>query len=339
MKVRRRFLWALLASLALHLGVLSRPPWSLGTLWPAEESEPAGRLEAHLAPPPAAAPAERASRPKPRRPAVPRPGGKPAPAPEAAPAVEASPPAQPEPAAEPVAPAEPVEPVKTASAAEIPLPRRLRIHYRVTLGEAGFVVGEAEQVLQHDGLGYTLRSMARTTGLAGFFKPAKVVNVSEGEILDGGLRPREFRIERDGQAAEWARFDWSGGRVVLSNQREFELGTGTQDMLSMFCQLALLRIEPPTVSVPVVTGKKVERYEFQVLGEETLATPRGERLTVHLRTGAATGKEATDVWLALDDGRLPVKIRHVDRRGDMFEQIADRIERDEELNGLSEGTR
>jgi negative regulator of sigma E activity len=87
--------------------------------------------------------------------------------------------------------------------------------------------------------------------------------------------------------------------------------------------------------VPVATAKQVEHYEFAVLGEERIATPRGERPTLHLRNRQPDGKEATEVWLGLDDARLPIKIRHIDRRGDIFDQIAVRIEFEE----TKEGTR
>jgi hypothetical protein len=226
------------------------------------------------------------------------------------------------------------EPAPTAvPAPELSLPRRVRIHYAVTMGESGFVIGETTQDLRHDGTAYSLRSIAETTGLAGLIRPARVENVSAGDVVNGALRPREFRIERSNGKNESARFDWDQGRVTLSGGREFALEAETQDMLSMFCQLAVMPTAGGLVSLPVVTGKKVERYDFQVLGQQEIETPRGERMTIHLRTAPATGTEATDVWLDLADSRLPVKIRHVDRRGDVFEQIADRIDYEAEMEG------
>ena len=46
--------------------------------------------------------------------------------------------------------------------------------------------------------------------------------------------------------------------------------------------------------------------------------------TLHLRTRA--DGDLTEVWLAPAHGGLPVKIRHVDRKGDTFEQTADTLE-------------
>lgn len=337
MKIRRRFLFALLASLMLHLGVISGPGWQVPSL---DEPEEQPALDARLAAPAKATgqggaapkPVKRRLRPKP---VAPRPA--PAPAPVEAPKVsDGDTPTEEEPIAPTVtAPvtAEPEPAVAVSAPSEIALPRRVRIHYDVTMGENGFVIGETIQELQHDGTTYSLRSIAETTGLVGLVRPAKVVNVSEGDVVNGTLRPRQFRVERSSGKNESAQFDWGLGRVTLSGGREFALEAATQDMLSMFCQLSVMPVDAGWVSLPVVTGKKVERYDFEVLGQQKLETPRGERMTIHLRSRQTTGKESTEVWLDLADSRLPVKIRHVDRRGDMFEQIADRIEYDAELEG------
>ena len=94
----------------------------------------------------------------------------------------------------------------------------------------------------------------------------------------------------------------------------------------MFAQLAMMVGDVTVVSLPVVTGKKVEQYDFTLVGEETIITPLGNKLTLHLRNQPADSNESTEVWLGLTEARLPVKIRYVDRRGDVFEQIADSIE-------------
>jgi hypothetical protein len=331
MKPRRRFLLALMASLAFHLGILTSPSWRLPFFDDVLQDEKTTTIDARLvrqSPSSVSAPV----RAKPKKP---RPAPRAASAVPAVPSAPAEAPAAPLPeqATEPVvdteAPPNPeVVPLAPVASIDDILPRHARIRYRVTLGTGGFVIGESIQELRHDDASYEMRSSAATTGLAGFFKPVRVVNVSQGEVIGGNLRPREFRIERGTGNADSAVFDWQAARVALSNGRDFPLEPGAQDMLSMFGQLALILGEATVVSLPVVTGKKVERYEFTVLGEERIMTPLGERTTVHLRSGQADSKESTEVWLGLEDARLPVKIRYVDRRGDIYEQIADSIEFD-----------
>jgi hypothetical protein len=325
MKVRRRFLLALVASILLHLGIVTAPGWYLPSLdeflHPKKQPQ---SLDAWLIRPagkPLPAPAPRPARPRPRPGAtvVPQtPVSESAPEPVPTPEVQAK--------AE-ASGAESATPGATEAASKVQLPfAHLRIQYAVTMGEGGLVIGQAVQEFQNDGVTYLLRSTTGTTGLARLFKRVDLVHTSEGEVVDDGLRPREFRIERDGAAGEWAMFDWEQGQVTLSDgQRRFQLKPGAQDMLSMFCQLGLIPISGPSVSLPVVTGKKVENYEFTVVGEERLSTPMGEQPTLHLRT-LGTGSEATDVWLGLHYARLPLRIRHVDRKGEVFDQVAGSIE-------------
>jgi hypothetical protein len=331
MRLKRPFLVALALSLALHLVVITGPAWELPTLDQLLEPDEGPTLDAHLVAHPGPV-AVRPVRPKPRppRPAAPV-------EPEASPggAPRAAEPATPEPVAE-RAEAPPAD----AGAAAVPvttmsLPGYVRIEYQVTMGEGAFPIGRAIQEIRHEGGQYSMRNDANTTGIVSLFRPARIVNVSAGDVVAGGLRPREYWVRRDNGKGEAGHLDWDAGQVRLDNGRSYPLEAGTQDLLSMFAQLTLLAIEGNVVSLPVATGKKVERYEFAVLGAETIATPRGDRATLHLRNRQPNGREATEVWLGLDDGRLPIKIRHIDRRGDIFDQIAVRIEFEE----MKEGTR
>lgn len=328
MRRSRPFLVALAISFALHLLAISGPGWNLPTLdellAPDDEPPLEARLMAQPGPP-----AVQAKRPSPKR--VPASVPTPAPPTEIA---RVSPGGTP-----PAAPVEPDTVVEDSLAAappapELPalamtLPPYVRITYRVTLGEAGFLVGSAVQELRQDGSRYTMRSSAETVGIVWLFKPARMVNVSKGDVVASGLRPREFSVERNNGKNDTATLDWAAGEVRLDSGRQYPLKPGTQDMLSMFAQLAMLPLAGPLISIPVVTGKRVEQYEFAVVGRETIATPRGERATVHLSNRQPGSRESTDVWLGLDDGHLPVRIRHVDRRGDIFDQTAERIDFEE----------
>ncbi|MFA7279190.1 MAG: DUF3108 domain-containing protein [Sterolibacterium sp.] len=220
-----------------------------------------------------------------------------------------------------------------AEAAEATLPRQGHIRFSISRGDQGFVVGQSVHRWSHDGKRYALSSITETTGLAALFKPARVLQSSEGEIGPAGLRPNVFRTERDGISGEAASFDWTGMKLKLSagSQREVALAGGAQDMLSMFYQLgtaytAAARENNEPYVFMVATGRKFERYPFEVLREETLTTRQGEVRTVHLRTAAEI--EAIDVWLGLDLRGLPVKIRYTDRQSETFEQNVDEIEFD-----------
>jgi len=218
------------------------------------------------------------------------------------------------------------------------LPGRMRIRYRVTMGEAGLLIGQASHDWRHDGETYQLASIAETVGLAAIVKSARVEHISRGDVVDGRLRPREFLILRDGAVIESASFDWSAQRVRLSRGGlDVALETGTQDMMSLFGHLATMDLaDRSPFPVPVATGKKLETYEVAIDGIEEIFTPLGRQSTLHVRIRSGD-REATEIWFGRtgDVTRLPVKIRHVDRRGGVFDQVAESVE----IEGTTEGTR
>jgi len=346
---QQRLLLALLISLLLHLVAVLVPdryPAMPDDDWSATAT---AQLDAYLVPPPrgtthtpvvsASAPRKR---PMKKSPLLPLPAAM---APEAA-AIEL-PPAVPgglpeftqnvETTAVPLQPqtqmregAAVAQATPDAPVADAALPRQGHIRFSISRGDQGFVVGQSVHRWRHDGSHYTLTSVTETTGLAALFKPARVTQSSEGELDAAGLRPGEFRTERNGIPGEAANFDWTGMKLKLSagSQREVDLVSGAQDLLSMFYQLGAAYTaasrEPNTLMV--ATGRKFERYPFEVLREETLTTGLGAVRTAHLRSVA--GIEAIDVWLGLELRGLPVKIRYTDREGETFEQNADEIEFD-----------
>lgn len=220
---------------------------------------------------------------------------------------------------------------------EISLPRSGSIRFSV---EKGFAVGESVHRWSHDGKEYSLTSLTQTTGLAALFQPVRLTWASAGMLDGSGLRPREFHVEKNGVAGDSAEFDWTAMRLALSSdaQAEVPLVSGAQDMLSVFYQLGVFLPAlvdgaamgkttgkaPARVEIAVATGRKFEHYGFDVVGEELLSLKIGKYRTIHLRT--ASGREATEVWLAPGLRNLPLKIRITDRKGDSYDQIAESIE-------------
>jgi hypothetical protein len=179
---------------------------------------------------------------------------------------------------------------------------------------------------------YTLTGITETIGLAGMFKPLRMVVESSGVLVADGLQPTRFRTMKNGMPTnESADFDWANRTVHLDRDGSVRpVATGTQDLLSLNYQLAYLGSLAEGVQVGVVTGKKYERYALDALGEEELDTPAGHFHTLHLR---AMTDNTTEIWIALDRQRLPVKIRFTDKNGDSFEQIVTK------MGGEAEATR
>jgi hypothetical protein len=221
----------------------------------------------------------------------------------------------------------PAMPASAASVSAAPglvataLPRKGRVRYAMSRGEKGFVFGQSVHSWSHDGQSYTLQSVSETTGIAAVIKPARVVQVSRGRLVATGLQPQEFRHERVA-GLDTAKFDWPR-RLLAYEGREEPLPADTQDMLSMYYQLVLL-MPAKTLEMPIATGRKLERYRFEVLGEEVLALKPGEQRTIHLLT--KSGSDTIELWIAPAVRGLPVKIRFIDNKGEIFDQLADEIE-------------
>lgn len=205
------------------------------------------------------------------------------------------------------------------------LPARGTIRFVIYYGTQGFQVGRAEHRWEftEDGR-YRLNGMTETTGLVGLFRSLRFENESAGRLVAGGLQPERYLTRKNGKDAnENAEFDWSAAAVRLSRDGSTrEIARGTQDILSLNYQLAYVSQPENGARIGVVTGKKYERYALDSLGEETLDTPAGQFRTLHLR---AMTDSVTEIWLALDRHRLPVKIRFTDRKGDVYEQVATEI--------------
>ncbi len=317
--MRRSIVVALLLSALLHLLVLAAPGWYVGNPL-LEDSLP---LEAHLVVPKAAASPQKKPRKLPDRIA---PIVQQAPA---VPDVVAAAEPQPKPQADPAPPAEPVAEPVTDVIPEVvpPLPRKGRIRFSIMRGDDGFAVAQSVHEWHHDGQRYALTATSETTGIAAIFKAVKRVQTSEGGFLKGELKPENFRDDRGGGDVATASFDWAAQQVTITDGRVVPINDGAEDLLSMFYQLMQAAQRGEGFVMAVATGRKVERYAFEWLGEEELDLKPGRFHAWHVRVRAASGgKDTTEVWLGKEVAGLPIKIRFTDRKGDIAVQVAVEIE-------------
>jgi hypothetical protein len=204
------------------------------------------------------------------------------------------------------------------------LPPRGRIGFRVDRGDSGFEIGRARQEWEFEAGRYRLVSSVETTGLAWLIRAVDIDMESIGRISAEGLRPEAFGVMRSGRKArERALFDWESMKIRVSDDSDHTLDPGAQDMLSFYYQLGFLNIPSGrTGSMPLATGKKYDIYRLENLGDETIEIPLGVLAARHLRT---PGENATEIWLAYDYRLLPVKIRHVDNKDNVYVQVATEI--------------
>jgi len=210
------------------------------------------------------------------------------------------------------------------AAIESRLPPHGMIRYRVDRGDSNFEIGVSSNEWEIADGRYRLTSLVETSGLVWLIKAYRIEMESRGWLTAEGLRPESFVIRRNGQETrEKATFDWENMTVRVGDRAEQALSFGAQDLLSFNFQLGYLAHPEAGSTLHIATGRKYGVYRIEVLGDEEIEVPAGVMRTLHLR---APGVNTTELWLAYDYLLLPVKIRHVDSKGDSFVQVATQIQ-------------
>jgi hypothetical protein len=301
---------AALASLGIHAVVLFVPEVDLSP-----PPEPI-LLQAEIVLKPRAIPEARPAPPA-KKPPVPRP--KPVPK-ETAPLATAAEPVAEVVEAAPGAVAEaPV--VAEPAPADLGLPPQGEIVFTVTRGDPPAIIGRSVQSWELSGDRYRILNVTETVGLAALLRPLRMETESRGRIISTGLEPELYSSHRLGnkEKLERVEFDWAAGQARFSNGNSSPLPAGSQDLLSFNFQLGWLS---KTGDMSIATAKKLARYRLELVGEELLETNIGFLRTLHFR---APGETTTEVWLAPDHHLLPVKIRHIDKKGESYDQLAEEI--------------
>ncbi len=211
----------------------------------------------------------------------------------------------------------------------MPWPHSGRIVFRVYHGDGGLQLGRTTHEWSHDANRYQMSSLVQTTGLAALFKTFRLQQKSEGKVTPAGLKPAQFTADQKGKSLQSARFDWSAGRVFIDrgdSKREADIRAGDQDVLSLWHQLARMPLAGIDRTLTVVNNKAASVSRIRDLGAEKLKLPLGEIDTRHLSVKSEDGGVSLDLWLATGQHLLPVRIRMVNRKGEVLDQQAERIE-------------
>lgn len=213
------------------------------------------------------------------------------------------------------------------------LPRKGRITYTIYYGADRFIVGRTVQTWEVSGDGYQLASASETTGIVELFRAQRHTFLSRGKVTARGLQPETFLMSRTrrGRTDEArATFDWNAGEIHTGKppaERTTALPANSQDVVSFMYQLALAPPPPGRIRLSVTNGSRFETYDLDVLNEERVETPLGVLRALPIRQARQPGAESVELWLAVEYGYLPVKLRFYDREGQPSgEQIVDEIQ-------------
>jgi Protein of unknown function (DUF3108) len=179
-----------------------------------------------------------------------------------------------------------------------------------------------------DGSHYQLKWLTAGTGFAALLFP-DLLQTSAGLLTKTGLQPVNYLYQFGNKAdkTRTANFDWQTKKVVLQTSKGAkteELPEGTQDLLSFMYQF--MYVAPlQTMQISIATGKKLTTYDYSFEGEENINSSLGELKTIHITHNGIDSDEKTELWLAIDYQYVPVKIRKIEKNGNVVEMVATRI--------------
>jgi hypothetical protein len=148
---------------------------------------------------------------------------------------------------------------------------------------------------------------------------------SRFDWVNGRPQPVSYRFEQKSIKNKqlWLDFDWQ--TLLATNTSDIKYPPypiDVQVLDPLTYQLALrtdLVKQKPEFSYRVADKKRVDTYDFEVLGEEQLETPLGLLNTVKIiRKRDADSTRESVIWLAKDWDYLLVKIRQKERGNTFF---------------------
>jgi len=274
----------------------------------------------------AAGPAEPASAPKLAEP-VPDPVPEPALAPLAPAATAAAPEATAAPVAELAQASAPAAAATAAAnaasattAAAFEWPPSTRLTYTLAGNYRGEVQGSGRVQWVRDGSRYQVHL---DVFIGPEFAPLMSRRMtSDGELGPGGLVPQRYEetTKVAFQSPRRASVQFTPGMATLANGSTRDVPATVQDTASQFVQLTWLFTTQPellavgrTVEVPLALPRRTDRWLYDVIAQERLATPVGDVDTFHLKPRRAEqrprGELSAEVWFAPTLQYLPVRIR------------------------------
>ncbi len=211
-------------------------------------------------------------------------------------------------------------PAQAAEAAAVP--PRIRISYQVSIGP--LKIGEGTDLFEHAGRRYKVVSESHTTGMAAALYKYNIRRESQGDVVARTLRPQSFSEQRNSSPLRGAKFDWEAATLTLEEGGErretVPLPPHTWDTTSFAYNFAFTPPVGKEIELHLTDGKRLTAYRYAILGREKISTPLGEFEALHVKkVQEDDDKRAFDVWLAVTQHYLPIRIRYTEKDGTAFE--------------------
>ena len=194
------------------------------------------------------------------------------------------------------------------------LPDKMDLVYRANV--AGMDIGTLNRQLQASGNGmYKVTSETRAQGIAAMLMNDTYREQSEFKIDNGMIYPLRYHQAPDKkpEKARIATFDWDKKKVSLNNDRIYDIKPGVQDPASfLFYWMLSPPVQGQEGKISLVDGKRMKQYQYNIIGEEKLASLWGEINTLQIeRRDNDDPEKILRLWLAVDRNHVPVKLENV----------------------------
>ena len=204
-------------------------------------------------------------------------------------------------------------------------PARAEIAWEVSRN--GTAIAEALDAFEQDGKTYRITSTWKGRGMLRLAGEAR--RESRGTIVAGGLRPREFEDQRSGRDADRASFNWDSNSVTWQYKgpaQSAPIPGNACDRLSQFYGFVFRAPEGGSMQFNVVDGRGIHAQAYKVGGREILKIPAGEFDTIKLiKARDGPDDRSTEVWLAVRQHHLPVRVLVIEKDGTRVDQVATRV--------------
>jgi hypothetical protein len=202
--------------------------------------------------------------------------------------------------------------------------RRARLVYDLLFSESKTRVGVVTHTWSSGEGRYEAESVAEAVGFVSWIFGGRFVQRSRGIVGPRGLVPEQYSLYRGrSDPPEVAQFDWQNHTLALDWRKEHrvvDLPAGAQDPLSVVHQIYFMQPLPTSSTLSVATGRKLNRYVYEVLGDADLETPLGLLQTLHIGRVESDGS-VLELWLDRNRSLLPVRIYSIDSKGTILDQV------------------
>ncbi len=196
-----------------------------------------------------------------------------------------------------------------------PAPLSSEVTYRLTFN--GMWVGNALFIVTADAAGhYRMQALTVPAGkMSNIAENEEILEISEGEFIQGDIRPRRFHYSVMRDAAVKAvdlEFDWDQGGMHIKSGDAFRrvgLAAGTQDQLSYLLAARRLALAGEgSVQLKIASPEVTADNLLEVVRRETVETPLGSAPAIVIRRSGPDPAVTRELWFDTSAAALPLRV-------------------------------